>query len=97
MGTEEYGLGSKRLHRRYEIAMIAEGCIRAQVCHTNKCPVGVASQCEDLRARFLGIPEQIVNFFLFIAEEVRSILAQLGYKSLNDLIGRADLFNLSSG
>jgi glutamate synthase (ferredoxin) len=71
MGAEEYGFGS--------IAMIAEGCIMARVCHTNKCPVGVASQREDLRARFPGIPEQVVNFFLFIAEEVRSILARLGY------------------
>ena len=70
MGAEEYGFGS--------IAMIAEGCIMARVCHTNKCPVGVASQREDLRARFPGIPEQVVNFFLFIAEEVRSILARLG-------------------
>ncbi len=86
MGAEEYGFGS--------IAMIAEGCIMARICHTNKCPVGVASQREDLRARFPGIPEQVVNFFLFIAEEVRSILARLGYKSLNDLIGRADLFTL---
>ncbi len=86
MGAEEYGFGS--------VAMIAEGCIMARVCHTNKCPVGVASQREDLRARFPGIPEQVVNFFLFIAEEVRSILARLGYKSLNELIGRADLFTL---
>jgi glutamate synthase (ferredoxin) len=86
MGAEEYGFGS--------IAMIAEGCIMAQICHTNKCPVGVASQREDLRARFPGIPEQVVNFFYFIAEEVRGILARLGYRSLNDLIGRADLFTM---
>jgi glutamate synthase (ferredoxin) len=88
MGAEEFGFGS--------IAMIAEGCIMARVCHTNKCPVGVASQREDLRARFPGIPEQVVNFFMFIAEEVRSILARLGYRSLKDLIGRADLFTLRS-
>ena len=86
MGAEEYGFGS--------VAMIAEGCIMARVCHTNKCPVGVASQREDLRARFPGIPEQVVNFFYFVAEEVRSILARLGYRSLNDLVGRADLFTL---
>jgi glutamate synthase (ferredoxin) len=86
MGAEEYGFGS--------IAMIAEGCIMARICHTNKCPVGVASQREDLRARFPGIPEQVVNFFYFMAEEVRSILARLGYRSLNDLIGRADLFTM---
>jgi glutamate synthase (ferredoxin) len=88
MGAEEFGFGS--------IAMIAEGCIMARVCHTNKCPVGVASQREDLRARFPGIPEQVVNFFMFIAEEVRSILARLGYRSLKDPIGRADLFTLRS-
>jgi glutamate synthase (ferredoxin) len=86
MGAEEFGFGS--------IAMIAEGCIMARVCHTNNCPVGVASQREDLRARFPGIPEQVVNFFYFIAEEVRSILARLGYRSLNDIVGRADLFTL---
>jgi glutamate synthase (ferredoxin) len=83
MGAEEFGFGS--------IAMIAEGCIMARICHTNNCPVGVASQKDELRARFPGLPEQVVNFFLFIAEEVRSILAKLGYATLQDLIGRADL------
>ncbi len=88
MGAEEFGFGS--------IAMIAEGCIMARICHTNKCPVGVASQREDLRARFPGIPEQVVNFFYFIAEEVRSILARLGYHSIDEIVGRADLFTLRS-
>lgn len=83
MGAEEYGFGS--------IAMIAEGCIMARVCHTNQCPVGVATQQQRLRDRFKGIPEHVVNFFYFVAEEIRSILAQLGYRSLNDIIGRADL------
>lgn len=83
MGAEEYGFGS--------IAMIAEGCIMARVCHTNQCPVGVATQQERLRQRFSGIPADVVNFFYFIAEEVRSILANLGYRSLNDIIGRGDL------
>jgi glutamate synthase (ferredoxin) len=86
MGGEEFGFGS--------IAMIAEGCIMARICHTNNCPVGVASQREDLRARFPGLPEQVVNFFLFIAEEVRSLLARLGYPSLNEIIGRADLLTV---
>jgi glutamate synthase (ferredoxin) len=86
MGGEEYGFGS--------IAMIAEGCIMARVCHTNNCPVGVASQREDLRQRFPGIPEHVVNFFYFVAEEVRSMLARLGYRSLAELIGRADLLKL---
>jgi glutamate synthase (ferredoxin) len=74
MGAEEFGFGS--------IAMIAEGCIMARVCHTNNCPVGVATQKEELRKRFTGIPEHVVNFFFFIAEEVRSLLARLGYRSL---------------
>ena len=85
MGAEEYGFGS--------IAMIAEGCIMARVCHMNSCPVGVATQREDLRARFPGIPEKVVNFFLFVAEETRQLLAKLGYRSLNDIIGRADLLS----
>lgn len=83
MGAEEYGFGS--------IAMIAEGCIMARVCHTNQCPVGVATQQERLRQRFSGVPGDVVNFFYFVAEEVRSILAKLGYRSLNELIGRGDL------
>jgi glutamate synthase (ferredoxin) len=83
MGAEEYGFGS--------IAMIAEGCIMARVCHMNTCPVGVATQQEKLRERFRGIPEHVVNFFYFIAEEVRSLLARLGYSKLEDIIGRSDL------
>jgi glutamate synthase (ferredoxin) len=83
MGAEEYGFGTA--------VMIAEGCIMARVCHTNKCPVGVTSQLESLRKRFPGTPENVVNFLYFVAEEIRSILAKLGYKSLTDVIGRSDL------
>ena len=83
MGAEEYGFGS--------IAMIAEGCIMARVCHMNTCPVGVATQQQHLRDRFKGIPEHVVNFFYFVAEEVRSLLARLGYRSLSEIIGRTDL------
>jgi glutamate synthase (ferredoxin) len=86
MGGEEYGFGS--------IAMIAEGCIMARICHTNNCPVGVATQQEQLRKRFTGVPENVVNFFYYVAQEVRSILAKLGYRSLNELIGRADLLKV---
>jgi glutamate synthase (ferredoxin) len=89
MGGEEFGFGS--------IAMIAEGCIMARICHTNSCPVGVASQREELRKRFTGIPEHVVNFFLFVAEEVRSLLAQLGYRRLHEVIGRADLLKVRAG
>jgi glutamate synthase (ferredoxin) len=83
LGGEEYGFGTA--------AMIAEGCIMARVCHTNKCPVGVTSQLEQFRKRFPGTPENVVNFLFFVAEEVRQILAKLGYKSLKDIIGRSDL------
>ncbi|WP_293057056.1 glutamate synthase large subunit [Okeania sp. SIO2B3] len=86
MGAEEYGFGS--------IAMIAEGCIMARICHTNSCPVGVATQQEKLRKKFTGVPENVVNFFWFIAEEVRSILAKLGYRSLSEVMGRADLLKV---
>ncbi|NEO30140.1 MAG: glutamate synthase subunit alpha [Symploca sp. SIO3C6] len=86
MGAEEYGFGS--------VAMIAEGCIMARICHTNNCPVGVATQQEQLRKRFTGIPEHVVNFFFFIAQEVRSLLARLGYRSLQEIIGRADLLKV---
>ncbi|BAC89449.1 glutamate synthase-related protein [Gloeobacter violaceus] len=83
LGAEEYGFGS--------IAMIAEGCIMARVCHLNTCPKGVATQNPELRRRFDGLPEHVVNFFWFIAEEVRSLLASLGYRSLEEVMGRVDL------
>ena len=88
MGAEEFGFGS--------ISMIAEGCIMARVCHTNNCPVGVATQQERLRARFPGIPAHVVNFFTLVAEETRQLLAKLGYHSLNEVIGRADLLKVRS-
>jgi glutamate synthase (ferredoxin) len=83
MGGEEFGFGT--------IAMIAEGCVMARVCHLNTCPVGVTSQKEELRKKFPGTPEHVVNFFLFVAEEVRQLMAHLGYSRFEDLIGRADL------
>ncbi|MGB7443910.1 MAG: glutamate synthase-related protein [Coleofasciculaceae cyanobacterium] len=86
MGAEEYGFGS--------VSMIAEGCIMARICHTNNCPVGVATQQEQLRKRFIGMPEHVVNFFFFVAQEVRSLLARLGYRSLLEVVGRADLLKV---
>ncbi len=88
MGANEYGFGS--------IALIAEGCIMARVCHTNNCPVGITSQKEKLRETFTGVPDQIVEFFMFIAEEVRYTLAELGYRSLHDVLGRTDLLQSKS-
>jgi len=83
LGAEEFGFGT--------IAMIAEGCVMARVCHLNTCPVGVTSQKEELRKKFPGTPEHVVNFFYFVAEEVRELMAHMGYSKFEDLIGRADL------
>ncbi len=83
LGAEEYGFGT--------VAMIAEGCIMARICHTNKCPVGIATQQEGLRKRFPGLPEHVVNFFIFIAEEIRQLMSIVGVSKMKDLIGRTDL------
>ena len=85
MGAEEFGMGTSSL--------IAMGCIMVRQCHSNTCPVGVCSQDEKLREKFSGTPEKVVNFFTFVAMEVREILASLGYKSLKDIIGRTDLLH----
>lgn len=87
LGAEEYGFGT--------IAMIAEGCVMARVCHLNTCPVGVTSQKEELRKKFPGTPEHVVSFFQFVAEEVRELMAHMGYSKFEDLIGRADLLSES--
>ena len=85
MGAEEYGMGTSSL--------IAMGCIMVRQCHSNTCPVGVCSQDEALRKKFNGTPEKVVNFFNFVASEVREILASIGHKSLNEIIGRTDLLS----
>nr|YP_009313456.1 Glutamate synthase [Galaxaura rugosa]SCW21710.1 Glutamate synthase [Galaxaura rugosa] len=86
MGAQEFGFGT--------VAMIATGCVMARICHTNNCPVGVATQRQDLRNRYPGIPSDLVNFFIFVAEEVRQILASLGYKSLQEIVGATDLLKI---
>ena len=83
MGAEEFGIGTTSL--------VAMGCIMVRQCHSNTCPVGVCTQDEDLRKKFTGTPEKVVNLFTFIAEEVREILAELGFKNLNEIVGRTDL------
>ncbi|MDC3035867.1 glutamate synthase large subunit [Candidatus Pelagibacter sp.] len=83
MGAEEYGVATT--------ALVAMGCIMVRQCHSNTCPVGVCTQDEKLRDKFTGTPDKVVNLFTFIASEVREILAKLGFKSLNDIIGRTDL------
>ena len=89
LGAEEWGVATA--------ALIVEGCIMMRKCHLNTCPVGVATQDPELRKKFSGQPEHVVNFFFFIAEEVRELMAQLGIKKFNDLIGRADLLNMKKG
>ena len=83
MGAEEYGVATT--------ALVAMGCIMVRQCHSNTCPVGVCTQDENLRKKFSGTPDKIVNLFTFIATEVREILSNLGFKSLNEIIGRTDL------
>lgn len=88
MGANEFAFGT--------LALLAQGCIMARVCHTNNCPVGIATQKENLRERFPGDPDTVVQFFKAIAEEVRFILASMGYRSLSELTGRVDLVRLST-
>jgi glutamate synthase (NADPH/NADH) large chain len=85
LGAEEFGFASAPL--------VVSGCIMMRVCHLNTCPVGVATQNPELRARFSGKPEFVVNFFEFIAEEVREYLAKLGVRTLEEIIGRVDLLD----
>ena len=83
LGADEMGFSTAPL--------IAAGCIMMRACHLNTCPVGIATQDPELRKRFKGTPEHIVNYFFFVAEEVREIMASLGIRSMDELIGRSDL------
>jgi glutamate synthase (NADPH/NADH) large chain len=83
LGAEEFGIGTASL--------VAMGCIMVRQCHSNTCPVGVCTQDEALRAKFTGTADKVVNLMTFIAEEVRELLALLGLRTLNELIGRTDL------
>ena len=85
LGADEMGFSTAPL--------IATGCIMMRACHLNTCPVGIATQDPELRKRFKGTPEHVVNFFFFVAEEVREILASLGLRSLDEAIGRVDLLS----
>ena len=82
LGADEFGFATAPL--------IAAGCIMMRKCHLNTCPVGVATQDPELRKRFKGQPEHVVNFFFFIAEEVREIMAELGFRSMNEMVGQSD-------
>ncbi|MBX0328111.1 glutamate synthase large subunit [Oscillochloris sp. ZM17-4] len=83
LGADEFSFGTA--------ALVAEGCIMARACHNNTCPVGIATQRADLRAKFPGKPEMVMSFFRYLAQEVREILASLGLRSVDEAVGRADL------
>jgi glutamate synthase (NADPH/NADH) large chain len=89
LGADEFGFATAPL--------VVEGCIMMRKCHLNTCPVGVATQDPVLRKKFTGKPEHVVNYFFFIAEEARQIMAQLGIRKFDDLIGRADLLDTRKG
>jgi glutamate synthase (NADPH/NADH) large chain/glutamate synthase (ferredoxin) len=89
LGADEFGFATAPL--------VVEGCIMMRKCHLNTCPVGVATQDPLLRKKFAGKPEHVVNYFFFVAEEARQIMAQLGIRRFDDLIGRADLLDMGKG
>ena len=89
LGADEFGFATAPL--------VVEGCIMMRKCHLNTCPVGVATQDPTLRQRFTGQPEHVVNYFFFVAEEVRELMASIGVAKFDDLIGRADLLDMQAG
>ena len=89
LGADEFGFATAPL--------VVEGCIMMRKCHLNTCPVGVATQDPELRKKFNGQPEHVVNYFFFVAEEVREYMALLGIRTFNDLIGRTDLLDMKRG
>ncbi len=87
LGAEEFGFSTAPL--------IASGCIMMRVCHLNTCPVGIATQDPDLRKKFAGKPEHVVNFMFFVAEELREYMAQLGFRKVEEMVGRADMLEFA--
>ena len=89
LGAEEWGIATS--------ALIVEGCIMMRKCHLNTCPVGIATQDKDLRAKFTGKPEHIVNFVKFLAMELREIMATLGFRTIEEMVGRVDKLKAREG
>jgi len=89
LGADEFGFSTAPL--------VVEGCIMMRKCHLNTCPVGVATQDPVLRRKFTGQPEHVVNYFFFVAEEVRELMAEMGIRKFDDLIGRSDLLDMRHG
>ncbi len=89
LGADEFGFATAPL--------VVEGCIMMRKCHLNTCPVGVATQDPELRKKFTGQPEHVVNYFFFVAEEIRELMASIGIAKFDDIIGRADLLDMKTG
>lgn len=89
LGADEFGFATAPL--------VVEGCIMMRKCHLNTCPVGVATQDPELRKKFTGQPDHVVNFFFFVAEEIRELMAEMGISKFDDLVGRADLLDMQKG
>jgi len=89
LGAEEWGFATTPL--------IAMGCIMMRKCHLNTCPVGIATQDPELRAKFQGTPEQVINFFYYVAEELRGIMAKLGFRTINEMVGHAEFLRVDDG
>jgi glutamate synthase (NADPH/NADH) large chain len=87
LGAEEFGFAT--------LPLIAMGCIMMRKCHLNTCPVGIATQDPELRKKFTGAPEHVVNYFFLLAEEIREIMAGLGFRNINDMVGRSDVLETS--
>jgi glutamate synthase (NADPH) large chain len=88
LGAEEYGFSTAPL--------IALGCIMMRKCHLNTCPVGIATQDPELRKKFGGAPEHVINYFFFVAQEVRQWMAKMGFRTMNEMIGRVDMIEMKS-
>src|SRR5262249_13237633 len=86
LGADEFGFSTAPL--------IAAGCIMMRKCHLNTCPVGIATQDPVLRKRFTGTPEHVIDYFFFVAEELRAIMSLLGFKTMDEMIGRVDKLDM---
>ncbi len=89
LGAEEWGIATA--------ALVTIGCIMMRKCHLNTCPVGIATQDAELRKKFAGKPEHVVNYFFLLAEELREIMAQLGFRTINEMVGRVDRLDTRAG
>src|SRR5205807_3078770 len=89
LGAEEFGFST--------LPLVALGCIMMRKCHLNTCPVGIATQDPVLRAKFTGQPEDVINYFFFVAEQLREIMAKLGFRKVDDMIGHSDRLEMRPG